>query len=122
MNLNYSKGKKENTTVAVGLAYRGTRPARLATTQPTWFVGPRLRAGELAPMAPVDGGVSDEVQWRGSGEQGGWVVDQFWGGREEEAHQKNELGEVWSAEGEQRWGATSGGGGQQLTVREGRTR
>jgi hypothetical protein len=32
-------------------------------------------------------------------------VDQFWGGREEEAHRKNELhGNVWSARGERRWG------------------
>jgi hypothetical protein len=57
MNLNYSKGKKENATVTVGLAYRGSRPARLAMAQPTWLVGPRLRAGELTPTAPVDGGL-----------------------------------------------------------------
>jgi hypothetical protein len=33
------------------------------------------------------------------------VVDPFWGGKKEEANQKNELyGVVWSARGEERWG------------------
>jgi hypothetical protein len=37
-------------------------------------------------------------------------------------HRKNELhGDVWSAGGERRWGWRLGGGGQQLTVRGGRT-
>jgi hypothetical protein len=53
---------------------------------------------------PNSGGAGDEVQRGGSGEQGGRVVDQFWGGREEEAHQKVELGEVWTIGGERRWG------------------
>jgi hypothetical protein len=59
MNLNYSKGKKENAIVAVGLLCRGTRPTRLVTAQPTWPVGLRLRVGELAPTAPVDGGPAE---------------------------------------------------------------
>jgi hypothetical protein len=36
------------------------------------------------------------------------VVDQFWGGGEEEAHRKNELSEVWTAGGERRWGRRPG--------------
>jgi hypothetical protein len=36
------------------------------------------------------------------------VVDQFWGGGEEEAHWKNELGEVWSVGEELRWGRHPG--------------
>jgi hypothetical protein len=54
------------------------------------------------------GGAGNEVQRGGSGEQGGRVVDQFWGGGEYEAHWKNELGEVWSAGEEQWWGQRSG--------------
>jgi hypothetical protein len=48
------------------------------------------------------------VQRGGSGEQGGRVVDQFWGGGEEEAHRKNELSEVWTAGGERQWGRRPG--------------
>jgi hypothetical protein len=59
MNLNYSKGKRENATVAVDLAYGGARPARLVMAQPTWLVGPRPRARELAPMVSVDGGPAE---------------------------------------------------------------
>jgi hypothetical protein len=59
MNLNYSKCKKENATAAVGLAYGGARPARLMMAQSTWLVGLRLRAGELAPMAPVNDGPAE---------------------------------------------------------------
>jgi hypothetical protein len=47
----------------LGSAHGRARPARLTVAQPTWLVGPRPRAGELTPMAPIDGGPT-EFRWR----------------------------------------------------------
>jgi hypothetical protein len=74
-------------------------------------------------MALVDGGLVEFWRCRQRGaagrvwEQGGRVVDQFYGGGEDEAHRKNELGEVWSAGEEQWWSAAHGAGRSYTTAR-----
>jgi hypothetical protein len=110
------------------LAYRGTGQLGSQQPSPHGLLARGREQGSSLPRhrstAPRlnSGGPGDEVQRGGSGEQGGRVVYQFWGGGEEEPHQKNELGEVWSAEEERQWGAASGVGGRQLTAREVHTR
>jgi hypothetical protein len=43
MNLNYSKGKKENATVAMSSAYDASQASPARSSWPTWPFGPRPR-------------------------------------------------------------------------------
>jgi hypothetical protein len=79
MNLNYSKRKKENATLAVGSAYGASQASSARSSQPTWPFSPRPRGrgsrshgtgrrlGRIPPVPTMwcstEGPGSKEVVW-----------------------------------------------------------
>jgi hypothetical protein len=63
------EGEKKKTTIAVGLAYRGARPARLAMAQPIWAFRPEAESkGALSHIGT--GGLPAKSGWSAAGGRG----------------------------------------------------